>query len=184
MWWRKQAQLARLAAVLAAAGLTAGCFEPLYGNRPALGTDSVRDKLAAVELVPNRMPSGMPGSRIAVGMHNALQYDLNGAAGASAPTHRLVVEVMPVGISFMLDNVTGRPTAQIGGVTANFKLIEIATNKVVLKDAAYSHVDYDIAGTQQRFTQQRAQIDAEDRAVKVVADAIRNRLASFFVAGT
>ena len=184
MWWRKQTHLARLAVVLTAAGLTAGCFEPLYGNRPALDTDSVRDKLAAVELVRTPAPTGTPAARIVVGMHNALQYDLNGAGGATAPTHRLIVEVMPVAVSFMLDSITGRPTAQIGGVSANFRLIEIATNKVVLKDTAYSHVDFDIAGTQQRFTQQRAEIDAEDRAVKVVADAIRNRLASFFVAGT
>ena len=37
---------------------------------------------------------------------------------------------------------------------------------------------------QQRFAQQRAKRDAEDRAVLTVAEAIRNRLASYFVAGT
>ena len=184
MWWRKHGHLARLAVVFAAASLTAGCFEPLYANRPAAGIDNVHDKLAAVELAPATTRPGAPDARIAVGMHNALQYDLTGGAGANAPTHRLVVSVGAVGISFLIDITTGRPTAQIGGVTANYQLIEIATNKVVLKDTAYSHVDYDIAGTQQRFTQQRAEMDAEDRAVKVVAEAIRNRLASYFVAGT
>jgi LPS-assembly lipoprotein len=187
MWWRKHSaagHLARLAIVFAAAGLTAGCFEPLYANRPTAGVDSVQDKLAAVELAPATTKPGSPDARIAVGMHNALQYNLTGGAGANAPTHRLVVSVGAVGVSFLIDITTGRPTAQIGGVTANYQLIEIATNKVVLKDTAYSHVDYDIAGTQQRFTQQRAEMDAEDRAVKIVAEAIRNRLASYFVAGT
>jgi LPS-assembly lipoprotein len=187
MWWRNHSaagHLARLAIVFAAAGLTTGCFEPLYANRPTAGVDSVQDKLAAVELAPATTKPGAPGARIAVGMHNALQYDLTGGAGATAPTYRLVVSVGAVGISFLLDITTGRPTAQIGGVTANYQLIEIATNKIVLKDTAYSHVDYDIAGTQQRFTQQRAEMDAEDRAVKIVAEAIRNRLASYFVAGT
>jgi LPS-assembly lipoprotein len=184
MWWRKHGHLARLAVVFAAASLTAGCFEPLYANRPAAGIDNVHDKLAAVELAPAVTRPGAPDARIAIGMHNTLQFDLNGGAGATAPTHRLVVAVGAIGISFMIDITTGRPTAQIGGVSANYQLIEIATNKVVLKDTAYSHVDYDIAGTQQRFTQQRAEMDAEDRAIKIVAEAIRNRLASYFVAGT
>ncbi|HEY1980334.1 MAG TPA: hypothetical protein VGH13_09595 [Xanthobacteraceae bacterium] len=184
MWWRKHGHLARLAVVFAAASLTAGCFEPLYANRPAAGIDNVHDKLAAVELAPATARPGAPEARIAVGMHNTLQYYLNGGAGATAPTHRLVVSVGPTGISFIIDITTGRPTAQIGGVSASYQLIEIATNKVVLKETAYSHVDYDIAGSQQRFTQQRAELDAQDRAIKIVAEAIRNRLASYFVAGT
>jgi LPS-assembly lipoprotein len=184
MWWRKHGHLARLAVVFAAASLTAGCFEPLYANRPAAGVDNVHDKLAAVELAPATTRPGAPDARIAVGMHNTLQYDLNGGAGATAPTHRLVISVGATGISFIIDITTGRPTAQIGGISASYQLIEIATNKVVLKETAYSHVDYDIAGSQQRFTQQRAELDAEDRAIKIVAEAIRNRLASYFVAGT
>ena len=47
-----------------------------------------------------------------------------------------------------------------------------------------AHVDYDVPGAEQRFAKQRAQRDAEDRAVHVVAETIRNRLASYFVAGT
>ena len=184
MWWRKHGHLARLAVVFAAASLTAGCFEPLYANRPAAGVDNVHDKLAAVELAPATTRPGAPDARIAVGMHNTLQYDLNGGAGATAPTHRLVISVGATGISFIIDITTGRPTAQIGGISASYQLIEIATNKVVLKETAYSHVDYDIAGSQQRFTQQRAELDAQDRAIKIVAEAIRNRLASYFVAGT
>jgi LPS-assembly lipoprotein len=184
MWWRKHGHLARLAVVFAAASLTAGCFEPLYANRPAAGIDNVHDKLAAVELAPATTRPGAPDARIAVGMHNTLQYDLNGGAGATAPTHRLVISVGATGISFIIDITTGRPTAQIGGISASYQLIEIATNKVVLKETAYSHVDYDIAGSQQRFTQQRAELDAQDRAIKIVAEAIRNRLASYFVAGT
>jgi LPS-assembly lipoprotein len=39
-------------------------------------------------------------------------------------------------------------------------------------------------GPQQRFASERAQLNAQDQAVKVAAEAIRNRLASYFVAGT
>jgi LPS-assembly lipoprotein len=196
MWWCKHpaaGHLARLAIVFVAAGLTAGCFEPLYGNRPEVGTDNVHDKLAAVELAPASKPpsssgaaspSGNVANRLSVAMHNALQYDLNGGTGATAPTHRLLVAVGGTGASFMIDITTGLPTSQIAGVVVDYQLVEIATNKVVLKDTASSDVDYDTAGSEQRFAVQRAELDAEDRAVKIVAEAIRNRLASYFVAGT
>ncbi len=62
--------------------------------------------------------------------------------------------------------------------------MEIATGKVVVKDSTYANVDYDAPGSEQRFAIQRAQRDAEDRAVVTAADTIRNRLASYFVAGT
>jgi LPS-assembly lipoprotein len=55
---------------------------------------------------------------------------------------------------------------------------------MVLNDMTIAHVDYDLPGSQQRFAGQRARRDAEDRAIQVAADAIRNRLASYFVAGT
>jgi LPS-assembly lipoprotein len=178
------AVLARLGFVLAAAGLLAGCFEPLYARNPSVGDESVRDKLAEVLIAPIPSRQGTPQARIAVAVRNALQFDLNGAAGASAPTHRLEVSVTPVDVSVSIDPVTGRPTEEIGGVRASYQLVEIATGKIVLKDSAFSHIGYDIPGSQQRFAKQRAALDAQDRAATVVAEAIRNRLASYFVAGT
>jgi LPS-assembly lipoprotein len=188
MWWREQStvwhRLTRLAIVLAAASLTAGCFEPLYGARPSAGADSVRDKLAEVELAPIPARQGTPASRLAVGMHNALQYDLNGGAGANAPTHRLEVILTPTQLSVIIDPTSGRPTEQVDGITVHYQLVEIATGKVVFKDTTFSHVDTDIPGPEQRFAKQRADISAEDRAIQLVAESIRNRLASYFVAGT
>jgi LPS-assembly lipoprotein len=178
------AVLARLGFVLAAAGLLAGCFEPLYAHNPSVGDESVRDKLAEVLIAPIPARQGTPQARIAVAVRNALQFDLNGAAGASAPTHRLDISVTPVDVSVSIDPVTGRPTEEIGGLRASYQLIEIATGKIVLKDSTFSHVGYDIPGSQQRFAKQRAQLNAQDRAATVVAEAIRNRLASYFVAGT
>jgi len=178
------AVLARLSVVLAAGGLLAGCFEPLYAHNPSVGDESVRDKLAEVLIAPIPARQGTPQARVAVAVRNALQFDLNGAAGASAPTHRLDISVTPVDVSVSIDPVTGRPTEEIGGVRASYQLVEIATGKIVLRDSTFSHVGYDIPGSQQRFAKQRAQRDAQDRAATVVAEAIRNRLASYFVAGT
>jgi LPS-assembly lipoprotein len=79
---------------------------------------------------------------------------------------------------------TGRPTAQIDSVVAYYQLVEIATGKTVVSDSTTAHVDYDIPGQQQRFAKARAGRNAEDLATQVVAERIRNRLASYFVAGT
>ncbi len=188
MWWSEHREsarrFARVAVVLGAAGLVAGCFMPLYGKGPTPEADSVHDKLAEVDIAPIPARQGSPESRLAVGMHNALQYDLNGGAGANAPTHRLEITLASTQISVIVDIVSGRATEEVDGVTAHYQLVEIATGKIVVKDSAFSHVDTDAPGSQQRFAQQRAQRDAEDRAVQVVAEAIRNRLASYFVAGT
>jgi LPS-assembly lipoprotein len=63
-------------------------------------------------------------------------------------------------------------------------LTEIATNKIVLNATTFARASFDIPGSAQRFAQQRAWRNAEDRAVAQIAQNIRNRLASFFVAGT
>jgi len=188
MWWLKSRtaprRLCRFAVVLAAASLTAGCFQPLYGSRPSIDSESVHDKLGAVEIRPIVARQGTPQERVAVALRNALQFDLNGGAGANAPTHRLEVIVTTAQLTVIIDATSGRPTAQIDGVTANYQLVEIATGKVVVKDSTFSHVDYDVPGAEQRFAKLRAQRSAEDRAVEGVAESIRNRLASFFIAGT
>ena len=44
------AALARVAVVLAAAGLTAGCFQPLLGTQPSSRDHSVRDKLEQIDV--------------------------------------------------------------------------------------------------------------------------------------
>jgi LPS-assembly lipoprotein len=176
----------RLAAVVAAASLTAGCWQPLYGTHESVGgvPDSVHFRLAAVDVPAIRAPLGSPVERIAVGMRNALEFDLHGGAGPSAPTHRLVVNVGTTQWTVVLDPITGRPNAQVDSVVAYYQLVEIATGKTVVSDTTFAHVDYDIPGQEQRFAKQRAQRDAEDQATKVVAERIRNRLASYFVAGT
>jgi LPS-assembly lipoprotein len=193
MWWRellidprRAIGLARIAIALAAASLTAGCFEPLYGARPSPGTDSVRYKLASITIAPMKPSKGTPAERVAVALHNALQFDLSGGAADSASTalYRLEVVAVPTEMTVVINPVSGRPDAEVGRVTAYYVLTEIATGKAVVRDTTVAEVDYDVPGSQQRFAKQRALRDAQDRAAQVVADTIRNRLASYFVAGT
>jgi len=180
--WRRPAGVLVVACTLA--GLTAGCWQPLYGKPPGGNADSAHDKFLATEIPPIVATHGTPAERIAVGMFNALQFDLHGGATVVDPTYRLVVDVGTSQFTAVLDPVTGRPNAQIDSVVANYRLIEIATGKTVVEDHCFAHVDFDIPGSEQRFAKQRAQRDAEDRAIQVAAETIRNRLASYFVAGT
>jgi len=192
MWWsemrlsdrRAVLRAARLAVALGAAGLLAGCFQPLYSSQPTVGGDSVKDKLADVQIAPIPARQGTPQARLAVGLHNALQFDLTGGGAPNVPTHRLDLTVGQTGFTVLVDPVSGRPTSQVAGVSVSYQLVEIATGKVVVKDSTFANVDYDPPGSEQRFAVQRAQRDAEDHAVQTAADSIRNRLASYFVAGT
>ena len=60
MWWGKEIGgyriLVRAAVVLMLGALTAACFQPLYGSNTLPAGDSVRDKLAAIEVA--NIPAG------------------------------------------------------------------------------------------------------------------------------
>ena len=189
MGWDKEIgisrQLVRVAVVLGLGALTASCFQPLYGNQSLPAGDSVRDKLAVVDVANITVPNGRPESRLAVELRNKLMYDFNGGADAASPIYRLQVTTLNSSIqTVIVDVASGRPDTQVSAVNATFTLTEIATGKVVLSSSTFGRASFDIPGSAQRFAQQRAWLNAEDRAVAMIAENIRNRLASFFVAGT
>jgi LPS-assembly lipoprotein len=188
MWWpdvRGQwRQLARVAAVLAAAGLTAGCWQPLYGRPATPGAENVQDKFAEIDIPEFKVLKGSPNERLAIGLRNALQFDLHNGGKGLPPAYKLVVNVSGSYFTAVIDPTSGRPSTNISAVTASYQLVELATGKTIVNDNAFAHVDFDIPGPEQRFAGQRAQRDAEDHALQVLAETIRNRLASYFVAGT
>jgi LPS-assembly lipoprotein len=186
MWWGKEAGgyriIVRIAVVLALGVLTTACFQPLYGNNPA--GDSVRDKLASIAVAEVPAGNGTPEARLAVSLRNALMYDFNNGAAPVSPTHRLQVTLGSSIATVIVDVASGRPDSQVEVINATITLTEIETNKVVLRTSTHATASFDIPGSAQRFAQQRAWHNAEDRAITQVAESIRNRLASFFVAGS
>src|SRR3984885_4465794 len=108
--------LLRLVIVLGAASLLSGCFEPLYGSHPSVGGESIKDKLAEVQIAPIPTRQGTPQARLAVGVHDALQFDLYGGAGASAPTHRLDITVAEGGFTVQVAASRGCPTGRGAGL--------------------------------------------------------------------
>src|SRR3954447_14088157 len=181
MWWRNSL---RIAAVVALGALNAACFQPLYASRSVSGGTPLGTQMAQVQVEHVDAPNGSPESRIAVELQNALDFEMNGGGGMISPTHALKVR-MNVGRSSIITDVsTGRVEAEITGIDSSFTLTEIATGKVVMRGTTFARVSSDYPGQQQRFARVRARFDAENRAAKVIAENVRTRVASFFVAGT
>ena len=175
---------AKLVAIVALGGLTAGCFQPLYGDKTVGGGPGLQTKLASVDVPPLATPNGTPLARIGVSLRNDLLYDLTGGSGAPSPTHRLVITIATVQQQVIVDVNTARPDVQNFGINATYSLVDIATGKTVMSGQTFSRVSYNIPGQEQRFAAQRGLRDAENRAARVIANNIKTRLASYFVAGT
>ena len=111
-------------------------------------------------------------------------FSMYGSAVGGPQTHRLLMRVSTSRLSIIVDPITARPDIENYGIDVTYELKDNATDKTVLTGTTFSRVSYDIPGQQQRFARSRGLRDAEDRAAKVIADNISQRLASFFVAGT
>jgi len=179
--WR---QAFRLAAVFALGGLTAACFQPMYAEHTIGGGPGLREAMAQVDI--NKIIVSNPNidGRLGIELRNALMFQTTGGAGQLPPRYKLNINVASTRVSVVVDVTTARPELENYGINASYELVDLANNQVVVKDSTFSRVSYDIPGQQQRFAKARALRDAEDRAVQVIAEQIRNRLASYLVART
>jgi LPS-assembly lipoprotein len=179
-----QRSLVRATFALMLAALAGGCFQPLYGEQSPTGGPVLRDQLSAVDVIQIQAPKGTDEARLAVEIRNALLYDFTGGGYAASPTHRLKIAIASTRASIIVDVHTSRPDVENYGINATYSLTEIGTGKVVVTGQTFARVSYDIPGQEQRFARVRGLRDAELRAAKVIADNIRSRLASYFIAGT
>jgi LPS-assembly lipoprotein len=174
----------RLAGVIALGGLTAGCFQPLYGDASLGGKSDIRGKLASVDVLRVDVPNGTPLARIGVHLRNQLIYTMTGGGAGTNPEYRLSIRIGASQRQVIVDIDSGRPEVVSYGLSANYYLTEIATGKQVIGSVATAQVSYNIPGQEQRFAGARGLRDAEDRAADVLARSINARVASYFVAGT
>ena len=180
-------RLVRAALALALAGLTAGCFQPLYGSSTSPGgaaAPGVAEKLRSVEVLPLDAPNGTRTSRIGVEIRDKLISNLTGGGPAAATAYKLTIKITASNRQVIVDINSARPEIQNYGLNANYTLPEVGTGKVLFSSLTFARVSYNIPGQEQRFAGDRGMRDAENRAAKVIADQIRDRLASYFVAGT
>jgi LPS-assembly lipoprotein len=188
MWWLEQKRIrrfaCRLAGVACLGGLVAGCFQPLYGEHSLTNSPAIGPALAGVDVNQIPAPSGSSEARVAVEARNQLLFDLTGGAAPPPPTHRLAIRMTSNRMSVIVDVNSGRPDVEDYGLNVNYTLTDIKTGKPVITGNTFARVSYDIPGQAQRFARARGLRDAENRAAKLIADNIKARLASYFVAGT
>jgi len=188
MWWherdRGRFRWPRLAAVMALAGLAGGCFQPLYAQRPIDGSPDMRSALASVEVAQINAPPASALARMAVDVRNELTYAFTLGNAPAPPRHRLNVSLLTTGSSLIVDPDTARAEFELVNAQANYSLVDIATGKVVMTGSAIAQTTYDVPGQQQRYTMLAGRQDAQMRAARVLAEQIRNRLASYLAAGT
>jgi LPS-assembly lipoprotein len=187
MWWLEPAArrfLMRLVCIGAAGAALAGCFQPLYGEHSLTSTPGIGTALSGVDVSQIDAPSGTPESRVAVELRNQLLFDLTGGAAAAPPTHRLTMRMRSERLSVIVDINSGRPDMEDYGLAVNYSLVDLKSGKTAFTSDTFARVSYDIPGQAQRFARARGLRDSENRAAKQIADNIKARLASYFVAGT
>jgi LPS-assembly lipoprotein len=188
MWWLERGTARRFAFQLvcigALGGLVAGCFQPLYGEHSFANAPGIGPALSGVDVSQISAPAGSPEARVAVEVRNQLLFNLTGGSAAAPPTHRLTIKMASTRLSVIVDITSGRPDVEDYGLNASYQLTELKPGKMVLNSDTFARVSYDIPGQAQRFARARGLRDSENRAAKLIADNIKARLASYFVAGT
>jgi LPS-assembly lipoprotein len=193
MWWLEVPPcrlVLRLCGIGAACALLAGCFQPLYGEHSFAATAttpdgaSVATALSTTDVSQIDARVGSPEARVAVELRNQLLFDLTGGGAVAPPIHRLSIRMNSTRTSVIVDTTSGRPDVEDYGLNATYTLTDIKTGRVLFTSIAIARVSYDIPGEAQRFARARGLRDSENRAAKQIADGIRTRLASYFVAGT
>jgi LPS-assembly lipoprotein len=174
----------RLMTVMALAGAVGGCFQPLYGTASVGDGPGLRERLAAVEVAQIPAPNGTELARVAVETRNQLLFGLTGGSGSISPTHRLNVQLYSRVLTHIVDPTTQRAEFENVNLNATYSLTDLASGKEVARGTVVARVSYNIPGQQQRFIRFSGYRDAENQAAKIIADQLRSRLASFFVAGS
>jgi LPS-assembly lipoprotein len=165
-------------------GGLAGCFEPMYAQRSVTGGSALQSRFASIGIDPIPASTGTLQARVAVELQNALAYDFTGGGGPIGKAYNLRVTVSSQVSQVIVDINSARPELQQFGLNASYNMIEVATGKMVVTGSTFARVSIDNPGQQQRFANARGQRDAENRAAKAIAENIKARLASYFVAGT
>jgi LPS-assembly lipoprotein len=162
-------RIALVGALASATAFTAGCgFQPLYG--PTASGEQLSDVMKAVDIttVPGRV-----GQRI----RNELIFRTTGGGYAADKSKYRLDIALRESIMKTLINREGDAEGEIYQLYSEYRLIRLEDNKVVLEGHSNARAAYDKVDSV--FSDIRAKRDAEDRAARVIAEAIRTRVAAF-----
>jgi hypothetical protein len=163
MWSAKSLAAVTLAGLLLAACAEGGGFQPLYGQRQG---QVARATLAAVQVSTIADRSGQL-------LRNYLIDSF--AAGSAAPRWRLDVTLTENRTDLGLQRDASATYGRLG-LTAVYKLVDRASNQVVLEDQSRSLMGY--ALLEGGFPSVVAENDARQRAIRELGDHIATRLAA------
>jgi len=164
MWWHRP--LLAALAVTAALGLADCGIQPLYGT--TAGGSRLGAVMAGVDVTP------IPG-RVGQKLRNELIFENTGGAAAAPATYKLDIVIKESLINELVQ-ITGDAKGEVYQLDATFKLIS-HDGRVVLEGKATSRAAFERFQT--IFSNVRAQVDAENRAARTVADTIRVRIAAY-----
>ncbi len=164
----------RLHLLLCVLGLSLGActVQPLYGTFGAGGAPSIGSHLSEIEIA-------QADSRTAISLRNELIFAFTG--GGQAVTngrYRLDITMEQNVAPSQYEQISGRATTELLYVAANYRLFDKVTKTVVYKSRSFGRASYD--RDINRFSNVRALRDGEDRAVRTLAQEMRNSLASYF----
>jgi LPS-assembly lipoprotein len=169
MSWRKGQKPRAIRVLAVVLPLTlGGCFQPLYG--PLASGGSLETELQAIAINP------ILPERLGHYLEGELGFAFNGTGSTIPPKYRLSVTLRERVQTPVIDTVSARATAATIVVDADYILIPIAGGEPITKGTAFSVAAYD--RTSQRISNVQAARDAETRNAKVIADAIRTRIAA------
>ena len=168
----KGAAFAVIASVLGIG--VSGCgLHPMYATNATGG--SLVDVMKAVQIAPI-------GSRTGQRLRNELIFGAYGGGEPVAPVYRLDVALRESVRNTLVMN-TGAPTGQILQLDAEFRLVRIKDNETVFKGYSTAEAAYDLTGwsgtTGSIYGDTRANLDAENRAARSLADTLKTRVAAF-----
>ncbi len=160
-----------LAALLGLGLLVSGCqVQPLYSATTQSG-QTLASELASVEISPAK-------DRVEQEVRNHLIFAFTGGGEAAQPVYRLEMTTNNSASSFGIEAGSGLSSAARVSLTATYKLIRLSDKEEVTKGSSFFTASY--RKNAQRFTNDRALRDAENRAAEQVANDIQLRLSSWF----
>lgn len=168
MSWCKGRRSLLAAGAGAAALLASGCgFRPLYGSG-SFGTVGAELAQVKIAMIPDRV-----GQQL----HNYLLDRINRKGRPAKPDYllKINISVQTLRLAFEPDSSATRAKLTF---TANFRLLDIVTEKVLLKDFARAVTSYNIVTS--AIATRSAELDATDRAAREVSEEIRALLAIYF----
>lgn len=174
MWSFNVTPIQRLVATLAMLTFLASCtVEPL--NATSSSRLSADGTSSSVQEVMKTISVDAVNERVAQQVRNNLLFELNGGKLEPEGQYRVSLRVAPRTRSLSIEGDSLATTSAQASVTVTYRLIENATNKPIAQGVRRAYASYD--QTPQKYANERAIRDAQNRAAKEVAQRVRLAIA-------